>query len=132
MHLRIDDSDRTYETSCFVNGDGKMLLVATAEMAGYDKAEEWVEEVVANASAPSDVTSFQAGDKAVASEKLAAIYVPCRDKGFREHLSVVVELKQRGGATAAEGREGLISLARNAALFAHHKAKCDAPSKVTG
>ncbi|MFF9674796.1 hypothetical protein ACF1GS_24355 [Streptomyces eurythermus] len=81
MHRRIDDTDRTHDAFCFVNGDGKMLLVATVEMVGYDTAEEWVEDVVANASAPSDVTSFQAGDKAVASEKLAAIYVPCRGEG---------------------------------------------------
>ncbi|MFF7097801.1 hypothetical protein ACFY9A_36265 [Streptomyces rubradiris] len=132
MHRRIDDSDRTYETSCFVNGGGKMLLVATAEMVGYDKAEEWVEDVVANASAPSDVTSFQAGDKAVASERIAAIYVPCRDERPREHLSVVVELRQRGGAAAAEVREGLMTLARNAARFAHQQAKCDASAEVTG
>ncbi|MFI9428182.1 hypothetical protein ACIG54_32060 [Streptomyces achromogenes] len=132
MHRRIDDTDRTYETSCFVNGGGKMLLVATAEMVGYDKAEEWVEDVVANASAPSEVTSFQAGDKAVASERIAAIYVPCRDEGPREHLSVVVELKRRGGAADAEVRDGLISLARGAALFAHQQAKCDAPAKVAG
>ncbi|MEU7050644.1 hypothetical protein [Streptomyces eurythermus] len=132
MHRRIDDTDRTHDAFCFVNGDGKMLLVATVEMVGYDTAEEWVEDVVANASAPSDVTSFQAGDKAVASEKLAAIYVPCRGEGPREHLSVAVELRQRGGVTAAEVREGLITLAGNAARFAHQQAKCDAPSKVTG
>ncbi|GGR99205.1 MULTISPECIES: hypothetical protein [Streptomyces] len=132
MHRRTDDTDRTYETSCFVNGDGKMLLVATAEMVRYDKADEWVQDVVANASVSSDVTSFQAGDKAVASGRIAAIYVPCRAKGPREHLSVVVELKQRSGAGDAEAREGLVSLARNAAVFAHQQAKCDAPAKVAG
>ncbi|CAL9293134.1 hypothetical protein [Streptomyces sp. enrichment culture] len=26
MHRRVDDADRTYETFCFVNGDGKMLV----------------------------------------------------------------------------------------------------------
>ncbi|WP_258564803.1 hypothetical protein [Streptomyces sp. WELS2] len=132
MHRRVDDADRTYETSCFVNSGGRMLLAATAEMVGYDKADAWVKDVVANASSPSDVTSFQAGDKAIASEKIAAVYVPCRDKGPREHLSVVVELRQRGGAGDAETREGLISLARSAAVFAHGQAKCDAPTKVAG
>ncbi|WP_381567871.1 hypothetical protein [Streptomyces eurythermus] len=131
-HRRTDDTDRTYETSCFVNGGGRMLLVAAVETVGYDKAEEWVQDVVANASAPSDVTSFRAGDRAVASERIAAVYVPCRDKGPRERLSVVVELKQRGGATGAKAREGLISLARNAAVFAHQQAKCDAPARVAG
>ncbi|MFF9022829.1 hypothetical protein [Streptomyces eurythermus] len=132
MHRRTDDTDRTYETSCFVNGDGKMLLAATAEMVAYDKADEWVQDVVANVSVASGVTSFQAGDKAVASGRVAAIYVPCRGKGPREHLSVVVELKQRSGAGDAEAREGLVSLARNAAVFAHQQAKCDAPAKVAG
>jgi hypothetical protein len=132
MHRRIDDTDRTYETSCFVKGDEKMLLVATAEMQDYGKAGEWVDDVLGNAAMPSSVTPFQAGDKAVASERIAAVYVPCRGKGPREHLSVVVELRQRGGASGAEVREGLIALARNAASFAHRQAKCDAPAKVTG
>ncbi len=43
-----------------------------------------------------------------------------------------MELRQRGRVTAAEVREGLITLAGNAARFAHQQAKCDAPSKVTG
>ncbi|MEU3525573.1 hypothetical protein AB0E62_17150 [Streptomyces sp. NPDC038707] len=133
MHRRIDDRDRTYETSCFVKGDGKMLLTATAEMLRYDKADEWVNDVVANAAPLSAVTSFQAGDKAIASEKLAAVYVPCRAKAPQEHLGVVVELKQRGGAAGGpEVREGLISLARNAALFAHEEARCDASAEVVG
>ncbi|MEU2926387.1 hypothetical protein ABZ636_15290 [Streptomyces sp. NPDC007251] len=74
--LRTDDKDRTYGTSCFVHGDGQMLLAA------------------------------------------------------RTHM-LELELKQHGSATEADLRDGLASLARNAALFAHNKAKCDAQSKLT-
>ncbi|MEU6510634.1 hypothetical protein [Streptomyces sp. NPDC046942] len=128
---RTDDMDRTYETSCFVNGDGKLLVAARAEMLEYEKVDSWVKEVVEQFTPASSLVSFDAGDKAVTSSKVAAIYVPCIRKGAVEHVSVVVELKQHGSATNAELRNGLASLARNAALFAHEKARCDAPSKVT-
>lgn len=130
--LRTDDSDRTYDTSCFVNGDGKMLLAARAQILAYEKADDWVKEVVTQFAPASSLAAFDAGDKAVTSTTAAGIYVPCRRKGPGEHLSVVVELKQHGSASEAELRDGLASLARNAALFAHQNAKCDAPAKVTG
>ncbi|MDN3265872.1 hypothetical protein QWJ26_40030 [Streptomyces sp. CSDS2] len=129
---RTDDMDFSYATSCFVDGDGKQLVAATAEMLQYDTADEWVKDVVEESVPASSVKPFSAGDKAVASDKIAAVYVPCVVRGRGQHLSIVVELKQRGNAGDEQLREGLISLARNAALFAHHKAKCDAPSKVTG
>ncbi|WP_229896298.1 hypothetical protein [Streptomyces cinerochromogenes] len=128
---RYDDTDFSYETSCFVNGDGKQLVAATAEMVRYDKADDWVKDVVENHVPASSVKPFPAGDKAIASDRVAAVYLPCTARGFGRHLSVVVQLKQRGSASDGQLREGLISLARNAALFAHDEAKCDAPSKVT-
>lgn len=131
---RRDGADRSYNASCFVNGDGKMLLVATAEMVRYEKTGDWVKDVVANQStaAPaSSLTPFAAGDGAVASSKLAAVHLPCVGKGAGASLSVVVELRQPGGAPEAELRDGLVALAKSAALSAHRNAKCDAPSKVT-
>ncbi|MGW0510791.1 hypothetical protein ACWD1W_16175 [Streptomyces olivaceoviridis] len=128
---RRDDTDVSYATSCFVDGDGKQLVAATAEMLQYDSADEWVKDVVEESVPASSVTSFSAGDKAVASGKMAAIYVPCLTRGSGQHLSIVVQLKQSGSAGDDQLREGLISLARNAAVFAHQKAKCDAPAKVT-
>ncbi|MFI2761301.1 hypothetical protein ACH5A3_20905 [Streptomyces echinatus] len=129
---RRDDIDDSYTSFCFVGGDGKQLLVATAEMLQYENTDEWVKDMVEKSVSGSTVQPFSAGDKAVASDKLAVIYVPCVSRGFGRHLSVAVELKEHGGASDDQLREGLISLARNAALFAHQNAKCDAPAKVTG
>lgn len=129
--LRIDDKDRTYDTSCFVNGDGQTLFAARTQMLEYNRVDSWVKEVVTQFAPSSSLISFDAGDKAVTSSRVAAIYFPCIGNGSREHLSVVVELKQHGSAAEADLRDGLTSLARNAALFAHQNAKCDAPSKVT-
>ncbi|MFI9807937.1 hypothetical protein ACIHEJ_26830 [Streptomyces sp. NPDC052301] len=128
---RTDDMDDSFFASCFVDGDGKQLLAATAEMMQYDKADEWVKDVVANSVSHASVKPFAAGDKAVASDRVAAIYLPCVSRGFERHLSVVVELKQLGTADGDQLREGLISLARNAALSAHQRAKCDVPAGVT-
>ncbi|MFB0620758.1 hypothetical protein [Streptomyces sp. AGS-58] len=128
---RLDDTDSSYYASCFVDGDGDQLLAVTAEMAQYDKAEEWVKDVVENHVPVGTVTPFGAGDKAVASDKVAAIYFPCVARGVGQHLSVVAHLKQPRGADGGQLREGLITLARNAALAAHKKAKCDAPPKLT-
>ncbi|MEU3859890.1 hypothetical protein AB0F03_21400 [Streptomyces sp. NPDC028722] len=128
---RLDDMDSSYYASCFVDGDGKQLVAVTAEMAQYDKAEEWVKDVVENNGPAGTVKPFGAGDKAVASDKVAAIYLPCVARGAGRHLSVVVDLKQPGTADGGQLREGLITLARDAALAAHKKAKCDAPPKLT-
>ncbi|MFF9089650.1 hypothetical protein ACF1BE_25115 [Streptomyces sp. NPDC014991] len=128
---RLDDEDSSYYASCFVNGDGRQLVAVTAEMTRYDKAGEWVRDVVANNVPAGSVKPFGAGDEAVASDRVAAIYVPCATRGAGGHLSVVVHLKQPGSADADQLRQGLISLARNAALAAHEKAKCDAPPKLT-
>ncbi|WP_018544496.1 hypothetical protein [Streptomyces sp. LaPpAH-108] len=129
--LRTDASDDTYETSCFVNGGGRQLLSVTAEMAEYETPDSWIEEAVAQLVSRRDLVPFAAGDKAVAAGSVAAIYVPCSSQGPDRHLSVVVDLNDRGGATGEQRRRDLITLARNTAVFAHEKAKCEAPSKVS-
>ncbi|MEU3826247.1 hypothetical protein AB0F36_13125 [Streptomyces sp. NPDC029080] len=128
---RRDDMDSSYSASCFVNGDGKLLVSVTAEMAQYDETGAWVKDVVANHTPASSVRPFSAGDKAIASERVAAIYLPCVARASGPHLSVVVQLQRPGDADAEQLRQGLISLVRNTALHAHQNAKCDAPSKVT-
>ncbi|MFD8805208.1 hypothetical protein [Streptomyces sp. NPDC059597] len=130
-HLRTDASDDTYETSCFVNGGGTQLMSVTAEMAEYENSGTWVEETVGQLVSTSDLASFNAGDKAVASDSAAAIYVPCVSKGATRHLSVVVNLKKPGDAKGEQSRRDLMTLARSAAAYAHEKAKCEAPSKVS-
>jgi hypothetical protein len=128
---RRDDMDSSYSASCFVNGDGRLLLVVTAEMAQYDETDAWVKDVVENNRPASSVRPFSAGDKAIASDRVAAVYLPCVARASGPHLSVVAQLKQPGGADDDQLRKGLISLVRNTALYAHQDAKCDAPSKVT-
>ncbi|MCS0605969.1 hypothetical protein NX794_32895 [Streptomyces sp. LP11] len=127
---RRDDMDVSYSSSCFVDGGGKQLLSATAEMLQYDHAEEWVEEVVGQFASVSSLKAFDAGDKAVASDKVAAVYLPCVARGDGQHLSVVVHLKQQGGGGAERLRDGLVSLARSTARFAQQNAKCDVVAEV--
>ncbi|MFJ2841430.1 hypothetical protein ACIPD2_07015 [Streptomyces griseofuscus] len=121
---RRDDLDDSYYSACFVGGDGKQLLVASAQMLEYEKTDAWVTEVVEQFAPASALTPFDAGDKAVATDKVAAIYVPCLARPAA-HLSVVVQLKRPGGAPAAERRDALIALARNTALYAQGNARCD-------
>ncbi|MFC7867087.1 hypothetical protein ACFU5B_25125 [Streptomyces murinus] len=121
---RRDDLDDSYDSTCFVGGDGKQLLVASAQMLEYEKADAWVTEVVEQFAPASALTPFDAGDKAVATDKVAAIYVPCLARPAA-HLSVVVQLKRPGGAPAAERRDALIALARSTALYAQGNARCD-------
>ncbi|MFF0465073.1 hypothetical protein [Streptomyces mexicanus] len=128
--LRTDQTDNSFQTDCFVYGGGKQLLVARTEMLEYDTSNAWVREAVGQFGFASSLQPFTAGDGAVASDKLAAIYVPCATHGSARHLSVVVRLKKQGDAPASGLRSGLIDLARNTAAFAHTKAKCDEASKL--
>ncbi|MFY4718547.1 hypothetical protein [Streptomyces sp. LaBMicrA B280] len=121
---RRDDLDNSYYSACFVGGDGKQLLVASAQMLEYEKADGWVTEVVEQFAPASALTPFDSGDKAVATDKVAAIYVPCLARPAT-HLSVVVQLKRPGDAPAAERRDALVALARNTAQYAQGNARCD-------
>ncbi|MGV9254250.1 hypothetical protein [Streptomyces sp. NPDC003697] len=130
--LRTDELDHSYETGCFVRGGGEQLLVARTEMLEYDKADNWVTEVVGQFDVASSLEPFGAGDKAVASGKVAAIYLPCASHGANRHLSVVVQLKKQGDAPSSVLRSRLAALAKNAAAFAHRKARCDVPPRLHG
>ncbi|MEU6803717.1 hypothetical protein [Streptomyces neyagawaensis] len=122
---RRDSTDSSYLSACFVYGDDQQLVVVGAEMTEYDRAADWVKEVVEQRASASTLTPFTAGDKAVASPRVAAVYLPCASHGSRRHLSVVVHLKQPGDADGTALRSHLIVLAKNAAVFAHRKARCD-------
>ncbi|MBK3576832.1 hypothetical protein JHN63_24095 [Streptomyces sp. MBT65] len=128
--LRLDDTDDTYQTDCAVDGDGEQLAWTGAELLEYDTTQTWAEEVLGQYDSVSSLTPFTAGDKALASAKVAAIYLPCTSHGASRHLSVVVNLKKQGNADDSALRDGLITLARNAAEYAHTKAKCDAQAKL--
>jgi hypothetical protein len=124
---RIDAMDTTYDSACFVDGGGHQLVSVRTEMLQYETTDRWVKETVGQLVPVSSLTPFTAGDRAVASDKVAAIYVPCVKHGS---LSVVGWLKKQGNAPAEELRQGLVSLVENAANYAHKKARCDLPAKV--
>lgn len=134
VKLRVDVSDTGYESSCFVSGGGEQLLVAKANLM-EDESEtswtEWVKGTAANDASAASLTPFAAGKTAAASDRFAAVFVPCTSEGKipggQYNLSVSVELKQAGDSSASATRKELIDLAKNAASFAHDKALCDMP-----
>ncbi|WP_437015929.1 hypothetical protein [Streptomyces sp. enrichment culture] len=135
--LRVDVTDTTYESSCFVSGGGKQLLVMEARMMEDEPAEswtQWVKGTAANETSTKSVTPFTAGEKAVASSRFAAIFVPCtsvgKAPGGQYNLSVSTELKQAGNVGDAAMRDELIKLTRTASSHTHAKAKCDMKSQI--
>jgi hypothetical protein len=129
---RTDERDDSYENWCFIDGDGKQLLSARTEMLEYERADDWVTEAVAQGDSTVGLERFAAGDEAVASSRIAAIYVPCAAEGASRHLSVVVRLKRQGDAESSDLRQGLITLTKGAASYAHEAAHCELESKVPG
>jgi hypothetical protein len=127
---RTDKRDDSYENWCFIDGDGKQLLSARTEMLEYEQAEDWVTEAVAQGDSTVGLERFAAGDEAVASSRIAAIYVPCAAEGASRHLSVVLRLKRQGDAESSDLRQGLMTLAKGAASYAHKAAHCELVSKV--
>lgn len=137
VRLRVDASDATYESSCFVSGGGKQLLVVKARLMEDEPAKswtQWVKGTAANEASTKSLTPFTAGDKAVASSRFAAIFVPCtsagKAPGGQYSLSVSTELKQAGSSSDAAVRGELIKLTRKASSYAHAKAKCDMKPKI--
>ncbi|MEV5429532.1 hypothetical protein [Streptomyces sp. NPDC052701] len=124
---RTDELDDSYQTSCFVRGDNEQLLFAGTEMLEYDRAGSWMEEAVAQFESAAALKPFAVGDNGVASSRVAAIYLPCTSHGANRHLSVIVRLKKHGNAADSALRNGLITLATNAASYAHAEARCDLP-----
>ncbi|MCK8438655.1 hypothetical protein G3I77_38420 [Streptomyces sp. D2-8] len=135
--LRVDATDATYESSCFVSGGGKQLLVVKARLMEDEPAKswtQWVKGTAANEASTKSLTPFTAGDKAVASSRFAAIFLPCtsagKAPGGQYNLSVSTELKQAGNSSDAAVRGELIKLTRKASSYAHAKAKCDMTPKI--
>ncbi|MET7318165.1 hypothetical protein ABZX83_22885 [Streptomyces thermoviolaceus] len=120
----------TYLSDCFVYGNGKQLLAAKAETLEYNSTDEWGQEAVGQLAPLSSLKPFSAGDKAVASDQVAAIYVPCLSRGVNRHLSVIMWLKRKGDAPSSTIQRGLIDLARSSAQYAHAAAKCNVDAKL--
>ncbi|WP_078941396.1 hypothetical protein [Streptomyces cellulosae] len=139
VDLRTDVTDTNYESSCFVTGGGKQLLVSKARLMEDEAATSWtnwVKGTASNEASTQSLTPFMAGDTAVASSRFVAIFVPCTSAGKvpggQYNLSVSAELKQAGDSNDAAARDALIKLAKNAASYAYAKAKCDMSPKLGG
>ncbi len=137
--LRTDDADDTYETSCFVSGDGEQLLVAEARMMANEPKEDWahwLKGTATNDASVRSLTPFEAGDTAIASDRFAGLFLPCASAGKipggQYNISVSVELKRQKETDQKAARTRLIDLVKSAASYAHSKAKCDIPSNVNG
>ncbi|WP_164414249.1 hypothetical protein [Streptomyces salinarius] len=122
---RTGGLDDTYESSCFVDGDGPLLLSARVTMLEYEDPDAWMRDAVVPFESENALEPFTAGEKSVASDKVAAIYSRCTSHGGNRHLSVIVRLTREGGAGAAAQRQGLIDLAQGTASYAHEAARCD-------
>ncbi|MFG3033950.1 hypothetical protein ACGFZJ_36295 [Streptomyces sp. NPDC048253] len=132
VKLRVDVTDTGYESSCFVSGGGEQLLVAKTSLM-EDESEtswtQWVKGTAANDASVASLKPFATGKTAVASDRFAAVFVPCTSEGKipggQYNLSVSVELKQAGDSSASATRNALIDLVKSAGSFAHDKALCD-------
>ncbi|MEV5340581.1 hypothetical protein AB0K93_19215 [Streptomyces sp. NPDC052676] len=134
--LRGSVQDDSYTSTCFVSGGGKELMTVRTQMMRAESARSWVDsEIKQYAGDPSRLTSFEAGERGVASPSVAAVFVPCVSRGVipggQYNLSVVVHLKEPGEVSAARTRSALIDLARSAATYAHSEAKCEMPSRIS-
>ncbi|MEU3661928.1 hypothetical protein AB0E77_19565 [Streptomyces sp. NPDC032940] len=130
VNLRVDEQDSGYGSDCFVSGGGDQLLSARTQMIRDEPFESWADDEVAqHADGKDRLTPFTTGLKGTASPTVAAVLVPCTSAGKipggQYDLSVVVHLEKAGEASDTDTRAGLIDLAKNAATYAHAKAKCD-------
>ncbi|WP_372349377.1 hypothetical protein [Streptomyces sp. KL116D] len=130
-----DTTGLSYRSTCQVTGDSnKILLNARTESLASESGASWLKWVKTTALSDGSVrslTAFPAGAEAVASGNFAAIFIPCisevENRSQQYNISLSVELGRPGGEST---RSELIKLAKNAATFAHGKARCDMPLKL--
>ncbi|MFF0112023.1 hypothetical protein [Streptomyces prasinus] len=130
VNLRVDEQDSSYRSDCFVSGGGDQVLSARTQMIRDEPFQNWVDSEVAQYAEGHDrLTPFATGPKGTASPSVAAFFMPCTSPGKipggQYNLSVIVHLKEAGKAGDTDTRAGLIELAKNAAAYAHTKARCD-------
>ncbi|MET9825534.1 hypothetical protein ABZ038_28680 [Streptomyces sp. NPDC006349] len=130
VNLRVDDHDDSYRSDCFVSAGDRQLLTARTQMMRDEPTQSWLDgEVTKVAGEKAHLRPFTAGVSGVASASVAAVFLPCTSAGKipggQYNLSVVVHLDEAGEAEGADTQAGLVELAKNAAAFAHDRAKCD-------
>ncbi|MFE5023534.1 hypothetical protein ACFRAO_09515 [Streptomyces sp. NPDC056656] len=124
-----------YGASCLVTGESESpLLAARSRSMPAEPAEGWLKWVKTTAISNNSVgslTPFAADDKAAASGKFAAIFLPCisekKNQSPQYNISLTVELGRPGDAST---RAGLIDLVESAASYAHNKARCNMPLEL--
>ncbi|MET8574153.1 hypothetical protein [Streptomyces sp. NPDC005012] len=132
---RASARETWYTANCLVEGEDRTLLSVSTTLQPADPPEVWLEDhVLEEVDNEGNPTPFAAGEKAVASDVVAAVYVPCTPQGVapggQYNLGVVVHLEEPGGSDESRTRKGLIALAKSSALHAHRDAKCTMPSGV--
>jgi hypothetical protein len=136
---RLDTTDSSYDSSCFVSGSGDQLLVAKATLIQNESAEDWTAWVKGTASGSDSAQAakpFPFGAAAVASSQFAAASIPCTSAGKipggQYNISLSVELKKRGKVDDATTRTQLMGLVKNSASYAVATAKCDLSRNLAG
>ncbi|MFF3750009.1 hypothetical protein ACFYYH_06015 [Streptomyces sp. NPDC002018] len=135
---RNDELSDQFTSNCFVSADGKPVLGVTAELVTSPSPEAWSERVIKDESVAGETggrpKDFTAGDGALASGRLAAVYVPCVSEGVipggPRHLSVVARAVEAPDSSEEAARRSLADLALVMARHAHEQANCDLPSRL--
>ncbi|MCX5437643.1 hypothetical protein OHO83_27585 [Streptomyces sp. NBC_00569] len=125
-----------YGASCLVTGESESpLLAARSRSMPAESAKgwlKWVKTTAINNNSVGSLTPFTAGDKAAASGNFAAIFLPCiserKNQSPQYNISLTVELGRPGDTST---RAGLIDLVESAASYAHKKARCNIPPKLS-
>ncbi|SDJ69080.1 hypothetical protein [Streptomyces indicus] len=126
----------SYASSCFVEGDGDLLLSVRAELMMHESQKSWFQSVRDHDFPDDSTTPFAAGDGGFQSPLAAAIFVPCvadgKIPGGQHNLSVKVRLTTAMKGSSAEDEANLRRLAIAASNYAHKQARCDLPAKLDG
>ncbi|MFD4374002.1 hypothetical protein [Streptomyces sp. NPDC058486] len=122
-------TDLRHTSSCTISGDGRRLLLARTEMAGWSSEESWREEVLGNTNGRRP-ESFDAGRWAFTTTpeilRVGAVFSACLPYGD-SGLSTYVELR---GPAPADRIDDLRRLAAIAAEEAHKAASCTLPANA--
>ncbi|ASY33636.1 hypothetical protein CAC01_13920 [Streptomyces sp. CLI2509] len=123
-----------FRNSCTVRGDGKVLLLLTAEPNTVSTWQDWQQHSVD----PEDqrgLSRFPAGEHAVANSTVAALAVQCSPYEEMEgappvYLTVVAQANRSLDVSGDKARSALVRLATDFARQAHKDARCDLPSRL--
>ncbi|WP_432126640.1 hypothetical protein [Streptomyces sp. bgisy082] len=129
----VAEGGSSYNTYCFVRGDGDLLLSTRSRMVLAAPSKKWVMEALEQ-ERTGKAEQFEAGALGVVdpTSLKAAVLTPCSAPGTvvggSYSISTVVHLRPHDGASGPKVKQRLADLAVEAARSAHKSAKCDLPS----